>query len=184
MTKSVSASLWVRIISILGAQRVSLVPATWRADRTENCRSAWAAQPWPFQRRVLVCSSSVAGNVVQSFTWSRHRLSKLANNGVPSSPGHSLTLKKQPSVNCCWMHEVHSGDPGSLTFSYTPISSPCHIPLQVPFSCFISFCLLSLTQLTSVAEGLALSFETWWAPQHTDLCFHCFSTIKICQSLS
>lgn len=106
MTKSVSASLWVRIISILGAQRVSLVSATWRADRTENCRSAWAAQPWPFQRRVLVCSSSVAGNVVQSFTWSRHRLSKLANNGVPSSPGHSLTLKKQPSVNCCWaVHE-------------------------------------------------------------------------------
>lgn len=110
-----------------------LVPATWRADRTENCRSVWAAQPCPFQRRVLVCFSSVAGNAIQSFTWSRHRHSKLADNGVPSSPGHSLTLKKQPSVNLLWGQFMHSGDPDSLTFSYTPISSPCRIPLQAPF---------------------------------------------------
>lgn len=104
MTKSVSKVcqcfiVSVRIISISGAQRVPLVPATWRTDRTENCRSAWATQPCHFKRRALVCSSSVAGNAIQSFTWSHHRLSKLADNGVPSLPGHSLTLKKQPSVN-------------------------------------------------------------------------------------
>lgn len=99
MTKSVSKVcqcfiVSVTIISTSGAQRVPLVPATWRADRTKNCRSAWAAQPCPFKRRALVCSSSVAGNAIQSFTWSRHRPSKLADNGVPSLPGHSLTLNK------------------------------------------------------------------------------------------
>lgn len=103
MTKSVSKVcrgfiVSMRIRNLSGAQHVPLVPATWRADRTENYRCAWAAQPCPFKRRALVCSSSVAGNAVRSFTWSRYRHSKLADNGVSSLPGHSLTLKKHPSV--------------------------------------------------------------------------------------
>lgn len=186
MTKSVSKVcqyfiVSVRFISISGAQRVPLVPATWRAHRTENCRSSWAAQPCPFKRRALVCSSSVAGNAIQSFTWSRHRPSKLADNGVPSLPGHSLTLNKFV-VGSSWMHEVHSGDPGSLRSSYTPVSSPCQSFLTS--LCFVSFCLPSLTQLTSVAEGLALSFGTWWAPQRPYFCLHCFSAVNICHSVS
>lgn len=80
------------------------------------------------------------------------------------------------------MQEVHSGDPGSLRSSYTPVSSPCRSFLTS--ICFVSFCLPSLTQLTSVAEGLALSFGTWWAPQCPYFCFHCFSAVKICHSVS